>query len=525
MLKMFIDDEEVVSKNNFTIKEEILSPSSTILNNTYPKDWEETKDYISNFYMPKDFAKLNIQKFSLVPEIVGTTIQINGSATITDVNTNYQSRVTKLLGQTSQSGTPTPSSPQPIHVVSGDNVLSICGKNLFNKDSGFRLGYIGSDGVFHNESITAVFNQYIPIKAGEDYTISFNQQIRTFLAIYYDENKTFMSRSKVFANIQQTTFTPPTNSKYMLMQFSYNSDTTMTQDIIDSLQPQLEYGSSKTTYEPYIGQDYPIYLGVENLWNWTPSTITLVKSTSRTISIYPTSSITLKAGTYNLCLPDLELNNNNYDLYVQMVGVENAGLALNNKNRTFTISEEKTLTRLYVFLSSSDSDSATATFSQIQITKGSSTQKVSDTPIELCKIGDYQDYIYKENNKWWLYKAIGKMIYTGDSSESWAQLSGSNKFYINLSRRLDSYPLIYSNYYTYNNLGQASITDGQFSGRGGANTYLWFRNDSIANVSAWTTWLSTHNTMVYLPLETPTTTEITDSTLIEQLEALKSDEE
>lgn len=57
MIKMYIDNEEVVCDKEFTIKEEMLSTSSTILNNCYPKSWEETKDYVSNFYYPKDYSK------------------------------------------------------------------------------------------------------------------------------------------------------------------------------------------------------------------------------------------------------------------------------------------------------------------------------------------------------------------------------------------------------------------------------------------------------------------------------------
>ena len=133
MLKMFIDNEEVVSNKDFTIKEEMLNASSTILNNTYPKSWEQDKDYTSRFYYPKDYAKLNIQNHTLVQQAeAGTTIQVNGSATLNDVDASKNSKVTKLLGQTSQNGTPTPSSPIPVNVVSGDNTINVCGKNLFD---------------------------------------------------------------------------------------------------------------------------------------------------------------------------------------------------------------------------------------------------------------------------------------------------------------------------------------------------------------------------------------------------------
>jgi hypothetical protein len=48
-------------------------------------------------------------------------------------------------------------------------------------------------------------------------------------------------------------------------------------------------------------------------------------------------------------------------------------------------------------------------------------------------------------------------------------------------------------------------------------------NSNIATtIPNFKTWLSTHNTSVYYPLATPTNTEITDTTLIGQLEALKT---
>lgn len=57
MIKMYIAGEEVVCNKEFTITEEMLATSSTILNNCYPKTWEATKDYVSNFYYPQDYSK------------------------------------------------------------------------------------------------------------------------------------------------------------------------------------------------------------------------------------------------------------------------------------------------------------------------------------------------------------------------------------------------------------------------------------------------------------------------------------
>lgn len=60
MLKMYINDEEVVSNKDFTISEELLIASSTVLNNCYPKIWENDKNYVSRFYYPKDYSKCRI---------------------------------------------------------------------------------------------------------------------------------------------------------------------------------------------------------------------------------------------------------------------------------------------------------------------------------------------------------------------------------------------------------------------------------------------------------------------------------
>ena len=59
-MKILINNEEVVCDKNITIEEKILSTSSTILKNCYPKSWEITKDYTNNYYYPVDYSKCKI---------------------------------------------------------------------------------------------------------------------------------------------------------------------------------------------------------------------------------------------------------------------------------------------------------------------------------------------------------------------------------------------------------------------------------------------------------------------------------
>ena len=66
MYKCFINNKEVIVSNKATIKEEFLNTSSVILNNVYPKEWEEDKDYVSRFYLPRDYNRVDLYKDDLL---------------------------------------------------------------------------------------------------------------------------------------------------------------------------------------------------------------------------------------------------------------------------------------------------------------------------------------------------------------------------------------------------------------------------------------------------------------------------
>ena len=56
-MKILIDNQEVVCNKEFTIVQEMLNTPSVVLNNVYPKSWETTHDYVTNFYYPEDYSK------------------------------------------------------------------------------------------------------------------------------------------------------------------------------------------------------------------------------------------------------------------------------------------------------------------------------------------------------------------------------------------------------------------------------------------------------------------------------------
>lgn len=146
--------------------------------------------------------------------------------------------------------------------------------------------------------------------------------------------------------------------------------------------------------------------------------------------------------------------------------------------------------------------------------------------LELAKIGTYQDYIWNDGGTWKIHKDLGKVVLTGDASESWAYASGAHaRFqYSNNTIALEPSPsaigAVMSDHFT------ASSTNDIYQGIDGkigvhATIHqFWLSYLAITDLNAFKTWLSTHPTTVYYALATPTDTEITDAELVGQLDAL-----
>ena len=170
----------------------------------------------------------------------------------------------------------------------------------------------------------------------------------------------------------------------------------------------------------------------------------------------------------------------------------------------------------------------TITISNSNNTK-SQTYSVNLGNVELCKIGDYQDILFKNTinspyynvnlqlNKWYKYNNIGKTVLNG--SENWNQW-GTDTFYIT---KLSSVRTGLSNYFKYNSTvtGASQLNNGEFFIHDNIHhNVVIFKNTSYTTVADFKTWLSTHNTTVYYVLATPTYTLLND-TLQTQLDNLQ----
>ena len=148
--------------------------------------------------------------------------------------------------------------------------------------------------------------------------------------------------------------------------------------------------------------------------------------------------------------------------------------------------------------------------------------------IELCKIGDYQDYIYKQDGKFYKHCEIGKL--TVDSSTITARTSYTNIDYAQIPKPTDysGYNNYYNaDYFTYSNFAPFTANPTWDSANnvgklytGAVKTAWWIgftKNTTLDSMKE-----ALGNGVVYYPLATPVEEEITDSNIISQLDAIEN---
>lgn len=165
----------------------------------------------------------------------------------------------------------------------------------------------------------------------------------------------------------------------------------------------------------------------------------------------------------------------------------------------------------------------------INVVTGEQTVTVDETQeftinlgsTELCKIGDYQDYIYKSGDDWYLHKEIGKYVFNG--SEDWTvEQYGTNSWRINVISIYDfnadeiELKCDFANGVAFSSRNEADATKTCVCY---TNTFsvLIIRNTTITTKEGMQT--NTAGKRLFYKA-TPTDTKITDNTLITQLNSL-----
>lgn len=138
---------------------------------------------------------------------------------------------------------------------------------------------------------------------------------------------------------------------------------------------------------------------------------------------------------------------------------------------------------------------------------------------ELCKIGDYQDYIYKSGDDWYVHKETGNVVLDGSDDEGWI---GSSYNRIRTSSAFGLLSNSSSYIYYANQLINANSETVENSFNIGAVAIYIKCTSKTSSVADWKTWLSSNNLIIYAPLVTPTDTKITDAELISSLNSIMS---
>ena len=235
-----------------------------------------------------------------------------------------------------------------------------------------------------------------------------------------------------------------------------------------------------------------------------------------------TYASTLQAGTYTISVENISGTPFNIRLRSGTTNIATASTS----GASATLTEVTSNISIYIYISSGTSVDYKF---KIQLEKGSIkhdwqpyitpiTKQLSLGDLEFAKTGDYKDYIWKNltNGKWYKHSEVGKYTFTGTEYCTYA----SNRFqFLNLvpNTETNGRQQIYCNRLPYLSTGSADY--GMFSYYAtvtGKAVYVYDKD--YTDTDAFKSYLANNNTYFYYILNTATDTEITDTTLISQLE-------
>ena len=474
---------------------------------------------------------------------------------------------------------PNPDYPQAVNTVTGRQVVKVEGKNLYNATKAETtldgITYSGDnealylDGsIGHNQGI-AWGN--VPLSAGT-YTLtlelvsgSFTSTSTGALFYVYGDNisispqNPYLAPSSPKLSIAVTVSADTANAHI-------TSWTRSTEHFYNAvIKYQLVKGETADyDFEPHKVEDYEINLG-KNLINipyreteWLGARVI---ENGSTVTMRPDSNGNMGMSYYSFAAPvaipagetitwsrtwlgggtwtsgaftfPLELTYSDGTTESITMGDTTKSNYLNVLSKTKTLEKDVVSVKIVNALCYSVKGLSEETAFGLQLELGSTATSYAPyfEPIELCKIGDYQDYIYEDEGEWYLHKAIVK--YTFNGSEDWASRQGENVGLYQLrieeqillpanasamTQALSSHFVPQTNNYVWFSNGHPS-----FSAVDGSNPCVlrFSKGEATNDLAEWKTWLESNNVSAYAVLATATDTEITNTALIDQLNALK----
>lgn len=403
---------------------------------------------------------------------------------------------------------PNPDYPQQIQTVTGEQTVVVTGKNLFNPSSYTTVHRYPRDDMSIADNQNA-WSIVIPIKGDTTYTISTTNRglmdKYAAVGITTEDPATatgIVAYASMAGGATSATVTSPANGKYMMIYVKW-SNTDVTQAIADTL--QLEIGSEATEFEPFISKSYEINLNC---------------------NIYDRNLAYMSGNDMQIPIDITPGSSYHYGATTRWVGAylyDASGTLIRTIGHTAT-------TRSGNFTAASNEVKAVFTFyAGPDVTWSWSNVEFYDLAgvIELCKLGTYQDYIWKDGNDWKVHKATATT--TLDGSENWSK-SGTNTFYVaNIYSKIGnsiqstSTGEMYASHFTIVDISSSNTLVGASLKVDAAQNLSNLRirlQDMSGGTAGFRQMLSDKKPSIYARRLTPTDTTITDTNLIAQLEAI-----
>lgn len=465
-------------------------------------------------------------------------------------------RLWSVDGNTTQDGTPTPSTPVPVETVTGRQTVTVAGKNILDYMTYFRSGtYNGITATLNDDGSITISGKptsnYVQIVSvhditdlledGATYSLSSNGHDRRLIGQFQRRPKNGGGTQYIDTITGDKTVTiDKSNNNYSIGVMTVTTTDWGNDPLTITRTFQFEKGSV-TSFEPFEGQAHEINLGKNliepRMPTWTYNGVTCTNNGDGSFTLNGTATATATwrieqstanghdhlrtlNGTYTLSCKGIQTG---VSLIVTQFDVwQTIGRVQNNETpSTFTSNLNDTL--VYIAVTNGTTVNNVTVYPQLE--KGSIASSYSPhfEPIELCKMvgasTTWQDRIYKENGKWWLHKEIGRELYDGSADEDWqySQADQWHRYSVTAtgSNSANWRTPCLSDHFTFLSGGHALGGSMIYGGR-----FFCYPDQSITTTSAFTTWLASNNVTVYYPLTTPTTTEITNEAVLEGLEAI-----
>lgn len=438
------------------------------------------------------------------------------------------------------------------------------GKNLFDKDNANIItAYIGDsyNWTFSGSAICYRIN----CKPNTSYTISCansNETIFRGSVTDSEDIPTSGNNLSIYSTVRRTNNSPITvntgaNAKYVLVQLSNTQYLTSLETL------QVEEGSSVTSYEPYTGgipspnPDYPQDINVvegrqvitdkgKNLFDKNNANIIVASFSQdyKTISqISNNAKILYISCKENTTYTVSKISSARFRILttdiVPALEVTGIDFIQNDTSTSLTITTSSNVNYLcvYYFINGTDTLTEQEILDSIQIEEGSTATDYEpyynplsyniDLNLEniyLAKMPntDYKNRIYRNNGNWYFEEKVKKIVLDGSQYWDLANSGTDNYSYrLVLGRRIiNGYGI--SSHYPYQSSIVASNTVEGFNILNITNTtsQIRIRYGTEQTTENFRSWLSNHNVTVWYVLENSTTTQITNTTLINQLEAI-----